>query len=151
MGPFDKLMQTLERVPRAGRWGAAVAWMALIFGLSAQTSSGQHSFALVTWLLGLAGQHAGPEALAVMQLGIRKLGHVTEYAVLAALLGWALPSGARRWQLAWVLAVGWACTDEWHQTFVPSRVGAPSDVAIDGVGAALAALGGWRVERRRPR
>jgi VanZ family protein len=31
----------------------------------------------------------------------------------------------------------YAVSDEWHQTFVPTRVGTPSDVMIDAAGAAL--------------
>ena len=37
------------------------------------------------------------------------------------------------------IAVAYAVTDELHQTFVPGRNGSPVDVAIDAVGALLAA------------
>jgi VanZ family protein len=151
MDAFGKVMVRASRVPRWVRWGAAVVWMAVIYLFSAQPSSGQHSHAFVAWLLGLAGLQADPAGLGVLQLGVRKLAHLTEYAVLAALLGWALRPGATRWPVAWGLALAWAGTDEWHQTFVPNRVGTPVDVAIDGLGAALAAVVGWRFERaRRP-
>jgi VanZ family protein len=40
--------------------------------------------------------------------------------------------------LAGTIAVGYAITDEIHQTFVPTRNGSPVDVLIDAVGAAAA-------------
>ncbi|MEB3223838.1 MAG: VanZ family protein [Candidatus Sericytochromatia bacterium] len=151
MQAFVRLAGRAADVPRWVRWGSVLAWMALIYLLSAQSNSGEHSSALVTWLLGLIGLSAEPPGLAAMQFAIRKLGHLSEYAVLAALLGWALRPGQRRWATAWGLAVAWAATDEWHQAFVPNRVGTPADVVIDGVGAAAAALAGQGLERARRR
>ena len=50
-----------------------------------------------------------------------------------------------------VLSVMYAVSDEWHQTFVPTRVGTPWDVMIDGAGAALGlALAGLWWRWRRP-
>lgn len=59
---------------------------------------------------------------------------MTQFAVLASLLFLAL--GRRPW---WVLAIciAYASTDEFHQSFVPSRVGSVGDVLIDTVGASL--------------
>jgi VanZ family protein len=92
---------------------------------------------------------------------IRKGAHVSEYAVLAW-LAWRVflavrrsteaPQPLRAAGLAWGLSVMYAVSDEWHQTFVPTRVGTPSDVMIDAAGAALglalAALW-WRWRRSR--
>src|SRR6476659_9095572 len=55
---------------------------------------------------------------------------MTEYAVLALLLLRA--TGSYAW--AFAAAVAYACTDEFHQTFVRGRHGAPLDVVIDAVG-----------------
>ena len=64
---------------------------------------------------------------------LRKCAHVTEYAILAALLmralGRALP--------AFLLGVAYAASDELHQHFVRGRHGSPVDVAIDGAGVAI--------------
>ncbi|HLM50142.1 MAG TPA: VanZ family protein, partial [Solirubrobacteraceae bacterium] len=46
------------------------------------------------------------------------------------------------------IAVGYAITDEWHQSFVLGRSASPVDVAIDAAGVALAWLA-WRWWRRR--
>jgi VanZ family protein len=42
--------------------------------------------------------------------------------------------------LAFLLASGYALTDEFHQTFVDGRHGTPVDWLIDSAGAAAAAL-----------
>jgi VanZ family protein len=94
-------------------WGPVVVWAAVIFAFSAVAGLGT---GLGTW-----------------DLLLRKLAHTAEYAILGALLlravGRALP--------AFLLAVGYAATDEIHQSFVAGRHGTPVDVAIDAVGVAL--------------
>jgi len=79
----------------------------------------------------------------------RKLGHVTGYALLTALWAWALQGVVRR-PLAWAIAISfaYACSDEYHQTFVRGRSGTPIDVAIDAIGMALAAA--WIRVRQLP-
>jgi len=72
---------------------------------------------------------------------IRKLAHVTEYAILAVLVARALdePGRAPDRVAAGTLAIcaAYAALDELHQSFVPSRTGSPLDVALDASGAAL--------------
>ena len=72
---------------------------------------------------------------------MRKFGHVTEYALLTAAWWWALRVAVRR-PLPWAIGISlaYACTDEFHQTFVRGRDGTPRDIAIDAVGMAIAAL-----------
>ena len=68
---------------------------------------------------------------------LRKIAHVLEYAVLAALLARAWP---RRKYLFWeVFAVAalYAASDEIHQLFVVGRAGSARDVLIDSIGAFL--------------
>ncbi len=73
----------------------------------------------------------------------RKLIHFAEYALLAFLWWRALvtvTSPGRAALFAFLLASGYAATDEYHQTFVEGRHGTPVDWAIDSAGAALVAL-----------
>ena len=73
----------------------------------------------------------------------RKLIHFGEYALLTFLWWRALvtvTSPGRAALLAFLLASGYAATDEYHQTFVEGRHGSPVDWLIDSAGAALAAL-----------
>jgi len=75
-------------------------------------------------------------------LVLRKLAHLTEYAVLGALLQRALA----RPRLA-ILAGGlYAASDEIHQHFVRGRHGAWYDVVIDTVGVTIGVVA-WRRSR----
>ena len=99
---------------------APLLLMGVIFYFSAQSSSGDHAW----W-----------------DVILRKLGHVTGYALLTALWWWALRGvTGRPLLIAVCIAFAYACTDEFHQTFVSGRTGTPVDVAIDSVGMAIAAL-----------
>jgi VanZ family protein len=72
---------------------------------------------------------------------IRKTGHVIGYVTLSFLLfrAWrvTLPvMSSARWTLRWatIAILGTALVaslDEWHQSFIPSRTGAVSDVVLD--------------------
>jgi VanZ family protein len=104
------------------RWVAVVAWAAVIFALSSIPSLSTH---LGTW-----------------DTILRKGAHMTEYAILAVLL--VLASGSRA--AAFTLAVAYAGSDEWHQTFVRGRHGSPVDVGIDAVGVLI---GLWALTRVR--
>ena len=75
------------------------------------------------------------------EVGIRKLGHVTGYALLTAAFIWALVGLTRRpIPLGAMLAFAYACSDEFHQTFVENRSGTALDVGIDSIGIAIAVL-----------
>lgn len=84
---------------------------------------------------------------------VRKTAHFTEYLILTCLLFHALRNreGRRRFLWAWGVAFLYACTDEFHQTFIPRRVGTPIDAMIDGAGAGLAILLIFLLRRRRSR
>ena len=77
---------------------------------------------------------------------LRKLAHITVYAVLWLTLMRA--AGWRRPIVATVVALLYACSDEYHQSLVQGRHGAPVDVAIDAFGIGLAACG-WVLRARR--
>ena len=83
------------------------------------------------------------------------LGHLGAYFVLAILLARALLTFGRPLSetlaVAWVAAVLYGVTDEFHQSFVPNRYPDIVDVATDAVGAALAlTLVWWRLRSHRP-
>jgi VanZ family protein len=97
-----------------------LALMGVIFYLSAQPAGGHHAWWVIIF---------------------RKLGHVTGYALLTGAWWWALRGVARR-PLLWAVGISllYACSDEFHQTFVRGREGTPRDVAIDAIGMGIAAL-----------
>ena len=91
-------------------------WAGLIFALSSIPSLGT---GLGTW-----------------DLVLRKMAHFAEYAVLGGLLQRAVG----REPLAILLGSAYAVTDEFHQTFVTGRQGAPLDWLVDTLGAAAGVL-----------
>lgn len=108
------------------------------------------------------------QALHSFTYPIRKSAHMTEYAILGALLtgtfweaaqlrrGGALSPKMRAWALGFACAVLYACTDEFHQTFVPGRTGQPIDVCIDAIGILIGSLVtielvSWRSRARKGR
>jgi VanZ family protein len=81
----------------------------------------------------------------------RKIVHMSEYALLCFLWWRALRTvvtPSRAVTLALLIAVAYACTDEFHQHFVHGRHGTPIDVGIDAVGATAAAIA---IRRRQAR
>jgi VanZ family protein len=82
--------------------------------------------------------------LGVWDTVLRKGAHLTEYAILGALLYRALGREA----LALAIGIAYAATDELHQHFVRGRHASPIDVGIDAVGVALGMLVWLRVRQR---
>jgi VanZ family protein len=103
------------------RWAAVVAWMGLIFFLSAQ-----------------------PRLPSLLPPGLPQIqdviGHFTVYAVLVVLLWWALRGAGIRHPFLWALGVTvlYSLTDEFHQSFVPNRHPDVFDLATDFAGAVTA-------------
>ena len=119
-------------------------WMVVIFAGSSDVLSAAHtSRFLIPFLLWLDPSMSS-QTIASIHLAFRKLGHVTEYAILAALLWRALRgtfSALSRTTIAactFVVASCFAATDEFHQSFVPTRTATLHDVLIDCVGIAVA-------------
>jgi VanZ family protein len=116
------------------RWLPPLAWMGVVFFLSAQPDLPR---APGPWLDTL----------------LKKISHALAYGVLAWLYQRALRLHLRASMALRVvsggLAVVYALSDEYHQTFVPGRNGQLFDVMVDGAGAGGAMLLDWWLERRR--
>jgi VanZ family protein len=134
----------------------AIVWMAIIFLGSTDMLSAEHTSRFLVPFLRWFDPQISLAALDQIQFAIRKLGHLTEYAILAMLL-WRALRGGIRWQmkmsilfLVAVLASAiFAASDEFHQSFVPSRTGSPNDVMIDICGALAGLAICWMFARRR--
>ena len=115
-------------------WGPSLVLMGVIFAFSSIPSQEMPNFGIWDFL-------------------VKKGGHASGYALLALANLYALKdrAGARPYAWAWLVAVLYAATDEFHQSFVPGRHPAVTDVGIDGVGALIGlALAAWyRVARKR--
>ncbi len=122
--------------------------MALIFAGSTDLLSSQRTSRIIGPLLRFFDPNVTDETIRLVQMVIRKGGHLTEYAILAMLARRAfsnrrgIPNASQlsttktSWQ-AWWLSTLYAGTDEIHQAFVSSRQGSPWDVLIDSIGACL--------------
>ena len=98
--------------------------MAVIFGFSSIPSSEMPNFDAFDYI-------------------VKKGGHAFGYGLLGLSYFRGLKGKrkdvTKRWFLAaWVLAVLFSTTDEFHQSYVPGRHPAVTDVMIDAFGAALA-------------
>ena len=75
----------------------------------------------------------------VLDLIVRKSGHILGYGLLALTDWYGLRFEQRLWWLALLLAMLFAVTDEFHQSFVPGRTATWVDImAFDTCGAAIA-------------
>ena len=126
----------------------ALVMMYLIFGFSGQDGAESSSLSYqVAKMLVLAYNkimdkgfdNATLEAvITVIHPYVRKCAHVTEYFFLAMAV--SLPMYVYRIRgfgltvLATLFCVAFALLDEYHQTFVPGRVGDIRDVRIDSIG-----------------
>lgn len=109
-----------DQAPKAAsQWLPLLIWMAAIFLVSSQGKQELPSFGL--W-----------DTLA------KKGGHFAAYMILALLAHRAANQGQRPYLWAVVITTLYALTDEFHQTFVPSRQGSLIDVMIDCAGGVTA-------------
>ncbi len=62
------------------------------------------------------------------------------YALLALSYLRAFDGKLDKWKLIWLLAILYAASDEFHQSFVAGRGSTAMDVGIDSIGAGLGLL-----------
>jgi len=106
-------------------WLAVALWMTAIFVISASPS-------------------VATSLEPAYDFSVKKFGHVVVYGILTALLFGALRLRISRKVhavlLTAVIAMLYALSDEWHQTFVPGRSGSLRDVGFDALGVLGGAL-----------
>jgi hypothetical protein len=129
------------------KWPLAfvLLWAGLIFGSSCTVVSTDQLFSLV-------GVVFGPELLrrfesfwSIAWFTAVKGWHVTEFAILTAGLtafvnAWRPLHKQRNILLVSLIAVLFAASDEFHQTYVPTRGGTAWDVLIDSLGVGIVTL-----------
>jgi VanZ family protein len=132
------------------RFGFPVAWMGVIALLSGDVLSAQSTGSLLLPLLAHLLPGADPALLHVTHVAVRKLGHLVEYGILAALWWRALAPGPGAAGRAVLLAALYAGVDEWRQGLGSDRTASLLDVAIDTAGAGVA-VGALELDRRAGR
>ncbi len=121
-------------------WLPVILWCAFIFATSTDAFSAFNTYfffkPLVLWIFPGASLDFAEKA----HFFVRKLGHFSDYFILAFLLMHALKGEEpENWKWRWAivtLLVVWiyALGDEIHQAFVPSRTPLLKDVWLDFIG-----------------
>src|SRR5215207_4888460 len=115
------------------KWLPALFMMMVIFLMSARTSSELPNFDWADTI-------------------VKKAGHMVGYAVLALLYWRAFDLKKEKRWVAWILAISYAVTDEFHQSFVPGRHPSPWDIVVfDNLGSLISLwLAGLYGEQKQP-
>ncbi|MGL4981126.1 MAG: VanZ family protein [Fusobacteriaceae bacterium] len=126
--------------------------MATIFFLSHSSGevSTKHSrfvMVILSYLpinIDIDGEHMG-----MISLIVRKTAHMTEYFLLTLSIYRYLLSieKERIYIYSGLIAFLYACSDEFHQTFIPGRAGMFRDVLVDSVGIFVALLGAYLIKK----
>jgi len=102
------------------RWGFSISVMLIIFLFSSTPGNDLPNFGLVDFW-------------------VKKGGHMFGYGLLSLAYWYGLRWDKKGVWWAWIFAVLYAVTDEFHQSFVPGRHPSPFDVIFfDVTGAAIA-------------
>jgi VanZ family protein len=134
--------------------------MIVIYSGSTEVMSARRTSRFIVPFLRWIKPDISDYAIGRVQYSIRKVGHLSEYALLGILLWRAcrqpIRNDPRGWNwrhaaAAWILAAVYSATDEVHQAFVPSREAHFTDVLIDMAGASIGLLLVWWWGRWRGR
>jgi len=141
---MDGIRLSMKAYSAANSWMRVIGWMLLIFvGSTNVLSAEQTSHFVVPFLLWL-DPLISVATMTPIHFALRKLGHLAEYAILAALLWCALRGTLISIRsvaiavLAFFASAGFAASDEFHQSFFATRTASIRDAMIDTCGAAIA-------------
>ncbi len=131
--------------------------MAVIFCASTSLGAPDNTSRFIRPFLLWLDPHMSEQTIELWHHFIRKCAHACEYAMLGV-LAWRVihfdtafssASAGRQYRLALLVCALYASTDEFHQSFVPTRQPAVLDVLLDTSGAGLGLLITWIVRRIR--
>jgi len=140
------------------RWLPAIVWAAVISMFSTRYFTSENTATIFVPIVHWLFNSLSLQTIYTLHHIVRKSAHVAEYFIFSLLVLRGIRSDRRGLRLAWALATiaivfAYASLDEFHQSFVPGRTAAFSDVLIDTSGGALAqavaALLALRAGRRK--
>jgi VanZ family protein len=136
-------IQTPYQLRLVMAWLPALCWAAVIFSLSTDAFSAEHTGRILRPILFGLVPHLTEQGFETIHFFVRKTAHFTEYFIFCLLLYRGIRGGQRGWRWSWALAAlfiaaGYSALDEIHQAFVASRTASPYDSLLDSVGAAFA-------------
>lgn len=138
-------------------WIFVILWAGLIFFMSSMDtneSNGKSKIIIndvveksveTTNVLGITDKHPTEnkmeQVIEKLNYPLRKAAHASEYFIFTILILIALKNsgvkGNKKFIIALVICFIYACTDEYHQTFVNGRTGQFSDTLIDTIGGII--------------
>ena len=129
------------------RWiiyvGPLLLWMGFIFFVSTNRGSAENTTSTLNSILTRLSpgvvRYLSLAQISRVDWNIRKTAHITEYALLGILAFRAYAFGNPRFRsrvliLTLLTGIFYAASDEYHQSFVPSRGAAAADVFFDTFG-----------------
>jgi VanZ family protein len=161
--PAPELPEIRRRVPQIAAlsafirfWSPAVLWACLIFVLSTDSFSAEHTGTIFFTIFHRLLPSLTAEQFRPIHFLIRKAAHFTEYFVFCLLIFRGARGSRQGWRWTWGLAAlsiaaGSSALDEVHQAFVVSRTASPLDSLLDSSGAFVASLALWLYFRFRRR
>ena len=125
-----------------------IIWMIVIFTMSSMTSeeSNGKSKEVINTVVEQTNIENTEETVNMLNVPVRKIAHASEYFILGLLIINLIYSITNnKWKTIYYLisiliCFLYACTDEYHQTFISGRTGQFIDVLIDTLGAILATI-----------
>jgi VanZ family protein len=150
---------TTSRKPIFRAWFPVALWLGIIAiessGLMSSNNTDGMLYSVLTAIFGHIDRHN----FEVFHAVLRKCGHFTGYAILSLLFFRAsvrtvsLAAATVAYKVFAVMSVAFtfviASLDEWHQSLLPSRTGAFSDVLLDTSGAVAVQIVLLLIVRRR--
>ena len=139
------------------RYAPLILWVGLVLFLSTGQASMSNTSRFIRPLLEFLFPNSPEETLIVYHNYIRKLAHVTEYAILAFWASRAFSTSRlkflrRFWFVfAFILVALIASIDETNQSYIASRTGSIYDVLLDVSGGATMILIFYLVSEYRKR
>ncbi len=131
-------------------------WMLIIFSWSTDFGSSQHTGSLIDRIFATVPvlRELPAHVIEGFKYSIRKTAHISEYAILAVLASRAIRRGrtattAKDIWMPVLLCFLYASTDEYHQSFVPSRFASIYDVMYDTFGGIVGVGVSWALSRAR--
>jgi VanZ family protein len=125
-------------------WLPLVLWLVVIFIFSTDYFSAARTSTVIVSILHFLFPSRPLQQLEFWHAVIRKIGHVTEYFLLAVFTYRSMKLGQLDWTQAKVRTMGFvlfaASFDELHQAFTLFRTPSPFDVGYDCLGAVWALL-----------
>jgi VanZ family protein len=119
-------------------WLPVVLWMSVIFFFSTSFGTMHNNIRLFKPMISGVMPEAHRSTVRIIVATMRDSAHFFNYGLLFFLL--IIGPFRGRPYAALFVCLGYACSDEFHQAFVPERICAPKDVALDISGAMLGAV-----------